>query len=153
MADRTAAHLTSTNAGQYPAIVLENTVDAATVTTTISANQVDNLFDVYPGDVVLNVSAKVITVDAGVTADVGDGSDVDGYIDAVAVGTAGWYTSVVRAAAHTANATLAAEATTGLISGYGGGKVYTTTDTIDVKWLGATVDTGKVKFRAIIIRA
>lgn len=141
----TDSHLPSTTSGPYPALMLRKVVD--TGTDNKAQNDVDQLFDVYPGDVVLNVTAEVQTAEGGtLTFDVGDGSDVDGYIDGANGNSAGWNTLTAAFAAHTANATSVA------VAGYWPGKIYTATDTIDVKWLNAA-DAAKVEFRAVVIRS
>lgn len=147
MTDFTDSHLPSTTAGPFPAVMLKKTMDCAADTK--SANQVDNLFDVYPGDVVLNVSAQVETAEGGtLTFDVGDGGDVDGYIDGANGNSAAWNTELFSAAGTVATNSTAVAVT---FTGYTGTKIYTTTDTIDVKWLNAA-DAAKVTFRAVIIR-
>lgn len=141
----TETYKVSTTAGPYPAIV--RTVTVNTATDTKAQNDIDQLFDVYPGDHVLNVSAQVVTAEGGtLTFDVGDGADVDGYIDGANGNSAGWNGQL-----HAATASTGATPTI-TFTGYTGGKIYTTTDTIDVKWLNAA-DAAKVKFRAVIIRA
>lgn len=148
MTDFTDSHLPSTTTGPYPAIMLKKTFDCAA--NTKSGTQVDNAFDVYPGDVVLNVSAQVETAEGGtLTFDVGDGDDVDGYIDGANGNSTGW-----NSEASTVLGTMASNATTLTSTGIGygvGTKVYTTTDTIDVTWNNAA-DAAKVTLRAIIIR-
>lgn len=151
MTDFTDSHRPSTTAGPFPAVMLKKTFDCAA--TNKSANQVDNAFNVYPGDVVLNVSAQVETAEGGtLTFDVGDGDDVDGYIDGANGNSAAWNTELHAATGVAATAaTNSTQAVAVTFTGYTGTKIYTTTDTIDVKFLNAA-DAAKITLRAVIIR-
>ena len=142
--DNLTGHVMSGTIGRAP-VSLVNTVDTAVDNK--AQNDVDQLFDVFPGDRVLAVDAKVETAEGGtLTFDVGDGSDVDGYIDGANGNSTGWNTNVLTATASTgATPTIT-------MTGYNAGKIYTATDTIDVKWLNAA-DAAKVRFRVTIVRA
>lgn len=148
MTDLTDNHKQSYTAGVYPAMMLKKTMDCAASNKT--QNQVDNLFTCLAGDVVLNVSAEVETIEADtLTFDVGDGVAANGYIDGANGESTGW-----NSEGNTVLGTMASNATTltSTAVGYGmGTKLYTDGDTIDVTWLNAA-DTAKVTFRAVIIR-
>ena len=68
--------------------------------------------------------------------EVGDGDDVDGWVEATSSQTAGdWVMALVAAAYPTAL-----------------GKLYTDADTIDVRSNGATLDACKIRVKAICFR-
>ena len=106
-------------------------------------NTIDNsLFDPAANDVVqcLNIPAETFVINAGievltatsssVTLDVGDGGDVDRFIDGLDSTSTGH-------GAQVANASNV-------------GHVYGTADTLDVKVLGAQDTAGKIRVLAII---
>lgn len=82
-----------------------------------AANDVIQMVKVAPGVTVLDVKIVFDDLGTGVTVDVGDGTDVDYYIDGADVSTAG---GVKRADAVTSFP-----------------KTYTSEDTIDITILGA----------------
>jgi hypothetical protein len=98
-------------------------------------NDIVQLIPVRIGDCVLNVVSRVVTVDDANTFDVGDGDQVDNYVDGDVAETLGYSLSSL------------AGAEVGAIP-----KVYAAADTIDLKTLGAAaVDTLKVQVIATIL--
>lgn len=76
---------------------------------------------------VLRVGVDVTTAGtAGITLDVGDGSDTDGYHDGITADAVGSFCSALALAEGAPNT----------IVGYSNGKYYTAADTIDVKIVG-----------------
>jgi len=133
MADYTVDGLSSTvGRGQLrsPTITIDTAIENKTAT------QVDNLFEVYEGDIVLRVTAEVVTAEGGVlTFDVGDGTDPNGYLAAADANVAGWKIP----AGTEAYSTIAFNQ-------------YSAEDTIDVTW-SAIADAAKVRFTAYILGA
>lgn len=80
----------------------------------LAAADVMQVVDIPAGTVVMNVAVEIQTVDATQTVNVGDGGDVDGWVAAASVATAGY--------ANGGGAYVAA-----------GGKLYATADTIDIE--------------------
>lgn len=131
--DLTLGNLTST-AGRGQ--VRSPTVTVDTAMTPKGIADVDQLFQVYPGDIVLKVSAEVQTIEGETaTALIGDATDPNGFLDALNLETIGWHipagTEAYSTIAH---------------------KVYAAADTIDVTWVTATEDC-KVRFTAYILGA
>ncbi len=79
---------------------------------------------------------RTVTVSVGMTYDVGDGDDPNGFIDGITSTTAGWSTNFL-----TTEYSLAAS----------GGKVYTTADTIDVYMQDATSSNGVFVLTAVMV--
>lgn len=77
--------------------------------------------------------------------DVGDGADVDGYVDGADTKTAGRYAN----AQLLQNAAPGAQVAADTVIGYSFGKYYATADTIDIKAITAIV-TGIVRVSALI---
>ena len=91
-----------------------DSLSTATNGVNIGANDVVEAIDVAVSDVVMLVVLEVLTVEAGaMTIDVGDGTDVDGYIDGANGNSSG--------AIYTAPACT----------------LYTAADTVDMKYLSA----------------
>lgn len=115
------------NAG-FPAVTtLEQTFDATK--RTLAAADVVELISVPAGTHVHAVYFEVLEADAAQTFDVGDGTDVDGFVAAADAATLGY----------------------GLGAGVNVGKLYTAADTIDLN-VPATMalDTLKVRVVAMV---
>ena len=115
------------NAAGAPAVtVLDGTFDASLLN--LAANDVVEVIKVPKGTLVLNVMYEVINGDATQTVNIGDGADVDGWVAAASVATAG---------------------ATGLGAGAlasAGGKFYSADDTIDIECPTAKAhDTMKIR--------
>jgi len=90
---------------------------------------------------VLAVGLDVTTAEGGTcTIDVGDGSDVDGYLDGVNANTIASY----------ANALALAEGTPNTVVGYSNGKYYAAADTIDVLFVNAA-DAAVLRVWALVV--
>jgi hypothetical protein len=101
----------------------------------LAQNDIVELIPVAIGDMVLSVTSRVVVVDDANTFDVGDGDQVDNYVDGDVAETLGYSLSSL------------AGAEVGGIP-----KVYAAADTIDLKTLGAAaVDTLKVEVTALIL--
>jgi hypothetical protein len=96
--------------------------------TSRAANDVLQLFSVANCEVI-HACINVTTAEGGTaTADLGDGSDVDGFIDGADLDTVGL----------TRMSLALTEATPNTVTGYSSGKLYgATVDTIDLKVLNA----------------
>lgn len=130
----------STNDG-YNIQTLESTYDFAL--TSASANAVIELIQIPAGSIVNEVIVEVLTVEDGGTFDIGDGNDVDGYHDGI---------SATVATTNSLSLVLS-EAAPNTVLGYSNGqKLYTATDSIDIKVLGQTFDEMKIRVRAIVTR-
>jgi hypothetical protein len=89
---------------------------------------------------VLEVGLDVTTAEGGtLTVDVGDGGDVDGFLDGVNANTAASYTTSL----------VLAEAAPNTVLGYSNGKYYSAADTIDIKTINAA-DTAVMRLWAIV---
>jgi len=100
------------NAAGAPAVtVLDGTFDASLLN--LAANDVVEVIKVPKGTLVLNVMYEVINGDATQTVNIGDGADVDGWVAAASVATAG-------SVGHGGGA-------------FAGGKFYSADDTIDIE--------------------
>lgn len=111
---------------------------------TLVQNDVAELIDVAAGETVLRVDANVLTADANAgTAEIGDGADTNGYLEAFNSAAAG----------VTLGKAVLTEAAPPTFNGYtNGGKYYSAADTIDLKALGASgITTGKILVRAYIV--
>jgi len=102
--------------------------------TTVASNDVVQVITIPDNAIVLAVSYEVSTACAnGVTIDIGDGADPNGYVNNLSsTNTAGWVTSGI-------SATLS-------------GKLYTSADTIDLTFDDAPGATGKINVTVILIR-
>lgn len=142
--DSTEAHKTSSSIGGAGVQVLRRRINTAD--NNRAQNDIDQLFDVSAGDFVLKAFANVQTAEGGtLTFDVGDGSDVDGYVDGQDGNTTGYAAPIFAATASTgATPTIT-------MTGYTGGKLYTAADTVDVKWLNAA-DAAIVDFYLVVSR-
>jgi hypothetical protein len=116
----------------------------------LAQNEVAQLIDVAAGEHVLGVTCRVLTADANAgTAEIGDGSDTNGFLeafnDAAAAETHYPFKLAVTLSEGTPN-TIA-------YNGYtNGGKYYSAADTIDFKALGASgVTTGKYLVTAFVV--
>jgi len=90
---------------------------------------------------VLRVGLDVTTVEGGtLTIDVGDGSDPDGFLDGVDANAVASYCSALALTEGTPNT----------ITGYSGGKYYSTADTLDVKIVNAA-DVAVMKLWALVL--
>lgn len=129
------------NAASYPvSTVISGVFDASK--RNLAAADVATVLDIPAGTFVHKVLYKVLTADASQTVNIGDGSDVDGFIAAADVGTAG----------NAGMTTLAlTEGTPNTVSGYSAGKFYSEADTIDIE-VPATksLDTLKIKLVAVV---
>ena len=114
--------------GRTPYLV-ENTVDYSTFDP--AANDIVQMLDIPAETLVINAGIEVLTASAsGVTLDVGEGGDVDSYVDgydSTSTGFAGLVENVSNS-----------------------GTVYGSADTLDVKVLGAQDDSGKVRAWAVM---
>lgn len=111
------------NAAGYPAHdMIEATYDATE--NVGAAADVFQMIAVPAGTFVHRVFYEVLAADATQTMNVGDGSDVDGFIAAADVGTAG--NKGVTTFALT-------EGAPNTVTGYSGGKFYSAADTIDIE--------------------
>ena len=107
---------------------VENTIDFDVFNP--EANDVVQALNVPAETLVINAGLEVLTALSGsVTLDLGDGDDVDRYVDGD--------TNAVGHAATVANAS-------------NSGNVYAAADTIDVTVLGATAAVGKVRVYAVM---
>lgn len=106
-------------------------------------NDVLECFKVSKGTEVIAVHTEVVTAEGGtLTYDVGDGDDVDGYLDGVdgnVVGVSRMALALVEAGPNT-------------VLGYSGGKLYTADDTIDLKLLNAA-DKAVIRLTAYVINS
>ena len=118
--------------GRVPYLV-ENTIDVSAINGDAGAaqNDVIQCLDIPAETLVINAGIEVLTASAsGVTLDVGDGGDVDSYVDgydSTSTGFAGLVENVSNS-----------------------GTVYGSADTLDVKVLGAQDTSGKVRAWAVM---
>lgn len=112
--------------------LLERTLDFAQIAayrasaglTALAQNDIYELFNVPAKTLVLRVGYDVTTVEgATATFSLGDGSDDNGYLDAI---------SLNSVASGVMTLTLA-EAAPNTVAAYSGGKYYSAADTIDMK--------------------
>lgn len=129
------------NAAGWPAVtVIQGVFDASK--RNLAAADVATVLNIPANTFVHRVMYKVETADATQTINVGDGSDVDGFLAAVDVGTAG--NSGATALALT-------EGTPNTVTGYTSGKFYSAADTIDIEVpSGKSLDTLKIKLVAVV---
>jgi hypothetical protein len=141
----TAAHVAS---GISKVGMLEVTLNFATITadrlaaglTALGANDVLTALKIPAKTMVLEVGLDVTTAEGGtLTVDVGDGGDVDGFLDGVNANTAASYTTSL----------VLAEAAPNTVLGYSNGKYYSAADTIDIKTINAA-DTAVMRLWAIV---
>lgn len=109
----------------------------------MSANDILPVINVPAGAFVLcSVNVLAASTDSSTrTIDVGDGADVDGFVDGADMKTTGRYGNTP--------ATALTAATPDAVTGYSFGKYYAADDTIDIKAIQA-LTTGKVKVSALI---
>ena len=99
------------------------------------------LFNIPAKTLVTHMQYDVITAEGGTfTFDLGDGADPDGFIDGANGNSVG----------NGVNTLTLVEAAPPTILGYGLGKYYSATDTLDIL-INDTVDTGVMVVRAICI--
>lgn len=95
--------------------------------TALAAGDVLEAIPLPAKSLVLRVGVDVTTAGtSGITLDIGDGTDPDGYLDGVAADAAGSFCSALALAEGAPNT----------IVGLSAGKYYTAADTIDVKVVG-----------------
>lgn len=137
--DKTANQSAKPTAGKRHAFVMENTIDCAA--SNLAQDDVAQLIDVKAGWLVERVLAEVETAEGGVaTFDVGDASDVDGFLDGVDANATGMSVSTLTLTEGAPNT----------VTGYSAGKLYTADDTIDLLALAA-MDAAKITVRAYIV--
>jgi hypothetical protein len=121
--------------------VVSKTLDLSNHTS--ATNQVFELIQVTAPAFVSAVYWEVVSAaNAGVTFEIGDGADTDGY---VAARSATNISSGVSSLAITVGTNFAAS-----VTGYTAGKYYAANDSIDVKFPGNIPTTGILKFKAVI---
>jgi hypothetical protein len=104
-----------TNAAGFPKVtVFQNEFDASR--RNLAQDDIAEVLSIPAGSLVSAVFVEVLDGEAGVTVNVGDGDDPDGFFAAASVATDGAYHSSVPSAAA-----------------YSGGQFYDTDDTIDVQ--------------------
>jgi len=111
---------------------------------TLAQNDVVELIDIAAGETVMKCDVNVLTADANAgTAEVGDGSDTNGFVEAFNDAATG----------VTLGKIVLTEAAPPTMNGYtNGGKYYSAADTIDLKALGASgITTGKILVRAYVV--
>lgn len=97
-----------------------------------SAADVLAFLDIPAGTIVDRVAVKVLEAEGGtLTADIGDGTDPDGFVDGVDLNAVA-YTDGVRGLV---------EATPNTFVGYSFGKLYTANDTLDLTINNNTAET------------
>ena len=118
------------------------TARSAAGATALAANDVLEVIPLPAGSWVQRVGVTVTTAEgeAG-TLDIGDGSDVDGYIDGMDFNATGTST----------NSLVLTEAAPNTVLGYSNGKHYTSADTIDVKFLTATPTAAVFRVWALVL--
>ena len=108
---------------------VENTVDFSLFDP--SADDIVQILNVPAETLVINAGLEVLTASAsGVTLDLGDGGDVDRYIDGLNSTSTGHGAQVINASNV--------------------GHVYGSADTIDVKVIGAQDTSGKIRVWALM---
>ena len=108
---------------------VENTVDFSLFDP--SADDIVQILNVPAETLVINAGLEVLTASAsGVTLDLGDGGDVDRYIDGLDSTSTGHGAQVINASNV--------------------GHVYGSADTIDVKVIGAQDTSGKIRVWALM---
>ena len=124
------------------AFVLENSYDFEA--NAQSGGTVVQLINVPSNCFVQQVALLIVTGEApgSVALSVGDGSDTNGYFDAVAASNAAVFASQANVLAAGSNNTYGV--------GYGGGKMYTAADTIDVIPSG-DISNALIRLKALVI--
>ena len=116
--------------GRTPYMV-ENTIDFSVSGFQPAANDIVQCLDIPAESMVLNAGLEVLTASpSGVTLDLGDGGDVDRFVD-------GHDSTATGLAANVINASNV-------------GHVYGSADTIDIKVLGAQDTSAKVRVYAVV---
>lgn len=134
----TADALSLAHAGRRGSFIREVTIDFAK--NNAEASDVVQAIPVKAGERVDHVVVEVLTAEGGVaTANVGDGSDADGYLAAVNLNAVGL----------TDMALTLTDGTPNTVAGYTNGKLYAADDTIDLV-PGANVDNAVVRVMALI---
>ena len=121
------------NPGVRVPYLVENTIDISAINgdSGTAANDVLRAIDLPAETLIINAGIEVLTASAsGVTLDLGDGGDVDRYIDGLDSTSTGH-------GAQVANASNV-------------GHVYGSADTLDVKVLGAQDTSGKIRVWALM---
>jgi hypothetical protein len=115
---------------------------AAAGAAALDADDVLEVLQIPAKTLVLAVGLDVTKAEgATLTMDVGDGSDVDGWLDGVNANTAASYASAVALAEGTPNT----------LVGYGAGKYYAAADTIDVIPKNAGIDVAVMRIWAVCV--
>ena len=114
--------------GRTPYLV-ENTIDFTPFDP--AANDIVQAIDIPAESIVLNAGLEVLTASpSSVTLDLGDGGDVDKYVDGYDSTSTGYAACVINASNV--------------------GHVYGSADTIDIKVLGAQDTSAKVRVWAVV---
>jgi hypothetical protein len=112
--------------------------------TALASNDVLEAIPVPAKALVMAVGVDVVTAGTGsLTLDVGDGSDVDGFLDGIAADAVGSFCTALALAEGTPNT----------IVGYSNGKYYSAADTIDVKLVGYVPGALKCRVWALVADA
>lgn len=132
----TTGHAFANVRGPYK---LEKSIDFSA--TNYAQNDVLQLFDIPANSWVAFAQITVTTAEGGtLTFDLGDGSDVDGFIDGAngnSTGTTGMALALTEGAPNT-------------VTGYSNGKLYTAADTIDLTVLGGAADTAVIEVVVLV---
>ncbi len=108
--------------------------------TALTSNDVIEAIPLPAKSLVMAVGLDVTTAEGGtLTIDVGDGDDVDGFLDGVNANTVASYASALALA----------EAAPNTVVGYSNGKYYAAADTLDVKIINAA-DAAVVRLWALV---
>ena len=116
--------------GRTPYLV-ENTIDFSVSGFQPAANDIVQALDIPAESMVINAGLEVLTVSpSGVTLDLGDGGDVDRFVDGHDSTATGFAANVINASNI--------------------GHVYGSADTIDIKVIGAQDTSAKVRVFAVV---
>lgn len=115
---------------------------------------VDYIFQVQAGMLVLGVLMEIQTGQASVTVDVGDNETADGWLDGASCATAGFQTSLCSYAPFTYGSGTLIPAVADTVYAVPGGKLYTTgasyPDYIQALWAGANPATLQAHFWVVL---
>lgn len=114
----------------------------------VGSDETKALFQIRAGERVVSASARVLIAAASstdTTMILGDGTDTNGYIEAIDL--------EANAAGTLIDGAKGGSATFGVLTSQGG-KLYTTADTVDVVYAGTTygATNPKVKFKIGVVR-
>ena len=116
--------------GRTPYLV-ENTIDFSVSGFQPAANDIVQALDIPAESMVINAGLEVLTVSpSGVTLDLGDGGDVDRFVDGHDSTATGFAANVINASNI--------------------GHVYGSADTIDIKVIGPQDTSAKVRVFAVV---